>query len=606
MSAFGWFLRFGCLVAAGLVATHSTIAAQKEERWLRLSTPEFVVVTPLKEKEAVAWAGDFSQYVAALHSYFQRERRRLPHLQVVVFAREKDLDAYKPLDAAGRPQQMIAFFLQRGTWSVAGLSGATQPDEMRRTIFHEGLHWFLSGSEVPNPVWIEEGLAEVFSTFATNKGKAEWGKAIPEHVSLLRHQGLLPLERLLYTGRDELFGRDLTHTGIVYAQSWAVAHYLIFGQHTISRDALGRFAELTHAAISPDEAFRRAFGQTYQEMDRQLERYINAGAYFVSRRPLAEFVAPRVEVASPFEVENALGRLALAGRRWSRAIAHARAAIISGESDPRGHELLGMALSESGAHTEALVEFSRAVDLGSKDAQPYFELAMEEQRQAAGDSSDLSGLSPEAARRMANGYERAINLHPQFRVAYQNLAGIIGIAEPWSAQDRLFLEQGRKLWPRDEMIQVGLAILLRRGGDKAGARALLAAVLAGSTSDGREARAFGRRLDDGWEQQDVIEEINSLIEAQKFAEGVIAIEAHVARGVAAPLRTQLLRMLPSLQAGATAQKITLALREERWAEARRLLSAMISSDASVAEKEQAKRSLAELDRHKLGLEASAP
>jgi hypothetical protein len=113
-------------------------------------------------------------------------------------------------------------------------------------------------------------------------------------------------------------------------------------------------------------------------------------------------------------------------------------------------------------------------------------------------------------------------------------------------------------------------------------------------------------LDDGGEQQDVIEEINSLIEAQKFADGVIAIEAHVARGVAASLRTQLLRMLPSLQAGATAQKITLALREERWAEARRLLTAMISSDVSVTEKEQAKRSLAELDRHKLGLEASAP
>ena len=52
---------------------------------------------------------------------------------------------------------------------------------MRRTIFHEGVHWFLSGTKTRNPVWLDEGLAEVFSTFRAEKDRAAWGQAIPEH-----------------------------------------------------------------------------------------------------------------------------------------------------------------------------------------------------------------------------------------------------------------------------------------------------------------------------------------------------------------------------------------------------------------------------------------
>ncbi len=148
--------------------------------------------------------------------------------------------------------------MQYVSWAVADLAGASFPEEIRRTIFHEGVRWYLSGAESSNPVWIEEGLTEVFSTFEIAKRQAEWGQAIPEHVSLLRSQSLRPLARLVCSGREELFGKDLNHTEIVYAQTWAFLHFLVFGQHTIPPAALADDAALSGTRGNGDEAFHRA------------------------------------------------------------------------------------------------------------------------------------------------------------------------------------------------------------------------------------------------------------------------------------------------------------------------------------------------------------
>ncbi len=587
-----------------LVVGTAANAASKDERWLRLTTPEFVVVTPLKEKEATTWTAEFAQYIAALRSFFDNKGRRLSPLTIVVFSRDRDFERYRPLGDDGKPQKVAGFFLQHESWAVAGLAGASVPDEVRRTIFHEGVHWFLAGAERPNPVWIEEGLAEVFSTFEIAKRQAEWGKAIPEHVALLRYQGLLPLERLIFTGRDELFGKDMSHTGMVYAQSWAFAHFLIFGQHSIPRSALGDYADLSASPIGLDEAFQRAFGKTYTEMDAMLRLYIRNGSYYINRRPLAEFTAPTAATATRAEVEEALGRLALGGRRWETAAQHARAVIASAPADPRGHEVLALALKESGDLRGAIEEFTLAVEHGTTDAQAFFELAIDEQNTSAGVLGEIATMGPEVARRIANRYERAINLNPRMKAAYQNLAGVIGIVEPWSEEDRKFLELGARIWPRDDMIQVGLAIVTRRGGETAQARAQLERVLAAASGDGGAARAFARRLAESWEQQDIVEKVNALGEAKKFSEALALVREQLERGVSAATRVQLVAMQRPLETAATGQRIEAALQGQQWVEARRLLVEVVSSDAPIALKAQAKRSLAELDRHRLGLEAT--
>jgi hypothetical protein len=496
-------LRRGVSMAALFVqfATVQTALA-KDGTWLRVTTPEFTLFTDLKEKQAVAWAAEFTQYIAALRGYFLMQDRHLPPLTIVVFEWERDFLDYRPLDLHGKPQAMDGFFSRQESWAVAGLAGGQMSDEVRRKVFHEGTHWFMSVQNRPNPLWLEEGLAEVFSTFAVTNGHVEWGRMIKSHLAVLGPILPVPLEKLLVTGHTELFADESSRTGYFYAESWLFVHFLMFGHHDFPRSALADYKVFLSSGVAPNLAFQRAFGRTYAKMEDQLFDYLRSGEYSVQRQPLAVVGELRAEQATKRDTEEALGRLALVGRRWEIAEEHARAVTSLAPEDPRAFEILGLARLGRGDAVGSIDAFSRAAKLNSRDFFPYFELAHAEHAEGTTGPMGLSSITPEAARRMANLYEQAINLHARFLPSFRGLVGLVGIAEPWSVEDMRFLELGQKLFPQDEFISVGLAVLSWRAGEREKARSQLAAILATEQqAGGSDARNYARRLDMLWAQQ---------------------------------------------------------------------------------------------------------
>jgi tetratricopeptide (TPR) repeat protein len=437
-------LRRGFVVLSLVAWGASLPAAENNERWLKVTAPEFTVITPLKEKDAVAWAGQFSQFIAALKGFINVDPRRLPRLTMVVFAREKDFAAFRPLQENGTVIEVAGFFSRRESWAVAGLAGARMSEETRTTIFHEGTHWFLSGFELPNPVWLEEGLAEVFSTFVIDGKKASWGRPIQPHVDALQLLRPMPLQQLLFLAQDNLHGDSddaSLRTGLAYAQSWAFVHYLIFGQRKVPKGALIDYVKKLRT-IHPDEAFSQAFGGTYAEVDRQLNDYMRGGRYFVAHQPILELPAPKAEPASVAEVEDALARLRMAGRRHEEAKASVGRVLAAAPEDPRSYELQGELAGEMGDAEGARSAFRQAAEKGSQDFRTYYEIAYADHLAASGDEGARPDLPPEKARTIANNYKRAINLNLRHRASYQNLAGVIGLLPAGNAEDAKFLGLG--------------------------------------------------------------------------------------------------------------------------------------------------------------------
>ena len=70
-------------------------------------------------------------------------------------------------------------------------------DEMLRTIFHEYVHLVIDNVSDGLPLWLNEGLAEYYSTFLVDAAGtgALVGRAIPAHLELLTHRRHLSIPR---------------------------------------------------------------------------------------------------------------------------------------------------------------------------------------------------------------------------------------------------------------------------------------------------------------------------------------------------------------------------------------------------------------------------
>lgn len=578
-------------------------AAAEGERWLKVTAPEFTVVTSLREKEAVMWAGEFSQFIAALRGYINVDPKRLPRLTMVVFAREKDFAAFRPLREDGTPMQIAGYFSRRESWAVAGFAGTRMNQDTRSILFHEGTHWFLSGFELPNPVWLEEGLAEVFSTFAIEGKKASWGRAIDDHVQALQLLRPMPLEQLLFLAQENLHGSSddaSLRTGLAYAQSWAFVHYLTFGQRNVPKGSLIEYVKRLRTSVHPDEAFRQAFGGTYAEVDRKLTEYLQGGRYFVASQPIAELPAAKAEPASVAEVEDALARLRMAGRRHEEAKASVDRVVAAAPDDPRSYELQGELADEAGDSDGARAAFRKAVAKGSRDFRPYYEIARGDLLAAAGSDGALQNLTPETAREIANNYERAINLNPRHRATYQELAGLIGFLPAGNVEDAKFLGQGWKQFPDDGMIRLGIAIVAKREGSGEQARAMLNKVLEEGATHPAHVMACARRLETEWMQRDVFGQVDQLVKERKFEEAVAIVDAKIAEGVDFHTRQRLQQSRDSLYRSHLLEQANAAMSERRWDEAREKFNAVLESNASPILKSQVRRYLEQLEKRGMG------
>ena len=581
------------------------LPANGREKWQKIVAPRFTLYSPGRSADVLRVATEFQQFIGSLGDVIHVDPRTLPPLTIVIFDREKDFRPFRPLKPNGKPWDVAGFFSRQEGWSVFGLAGTDMDEDLRRTVFHEGVHWYLSGSDLPNPLWMEEGLAEVFSTFAVKKGRREWGQPIADHVVTLRSSSPLPLEKLLSVSRSSPLFNETQRTGLFYAESWAFVHYLLFGEHNQDRTLFNDYSKAFRTNALPEDAFKSVFKKDYAGMDHELYAYLNSGKYFVGSRPLSvDAAALTIEPATDLERELALARLALGSGRTEAVQEHIAAAQGFDKDSLATNEVAGYAAGARGDTAAMIDYFTVAAKNGSKDYRVYFELA-QRVHQSASDVGGLVGLSGEDARRVANNYEKTINLRPWFLPAYQGLGGVVEPLGQKNGEDLKFLRQGHHLFPGDGMITIGLAAAAHNSGATSEAHTLLATVISTPDQQTPAAATYARRLDEAWNFSEANEKIRTLVEARHFAEALSELDALLARGVPAPARPTLLINRANLHASLLLEQAHTAWDEHRWTDVRKLLGEVLDSPIHTGAKYEAQRKLAELDRRNLGRESKA-
>jgi len=106
------------------------------------------------------------------------------------------------------------------------------PDELLKTLRHEGLHQFLDALLGRLPTWLNEGLAEYFENTERIRGVATPGRADLHHLRTLTAEDYqwIPYSELFAMSAEEFYSDSSAN----YAQSWAAVHWL---QNTDSQKA---------------------------------------------------------------------------------------------------------------------------------------------------------------------------------------------------------------------------------------------------------------------------------------------------------------------------------------------------------------------------------
>lgn len=422
------------LTVLAVTALMLASAAGATDVWLELRSRHFVVVSS---------AGpDMVRQVAA---DLERGRRILRHaLGGAVVDPRRPVIVVAVEDEDGLRELLPQFWEKRGQRPIAAywpgphahhlvLRLDTSAELRRRHLVHEYVH-LLTRMSVPDvPAWLDEGIAELWSTLVVDGDVLEIGRPAAHQLEVLAtdKKAWTPLDQLLAMRRPPT--DDSRRLARFYAQSWALTHCLVLGPCleracAPERPPLappGYVAQLRTGA-DPVEAARRAFGEL-AALETVVKGVVRTGRFRIVRMEAPE--AP----ASPKEAD--ISRL----RRMSPADALAvRAeALLDGERPEAALPLLHEAQALEPDRRPVLEALGR---LHFQRNEPALAARWFDRAIATGTATHLAhyyrailvrALSGEVVGRdHAEGAEeyhlrRAILLDPTFAPAHARLAGVL-------------------------------------------------------------------------------------------------------------------------------------------------------------------------------------
>lgn len=245
-------------------------------KWMRLRSPHFTVVGDVGVRELTQVAREVEGFRSVFGAALPNATVATPvPTTIIVFGSDAAFTPFKPL-VNGKPMEFLGGYFQAGedaNYIAVKLAGGEGDYSL---IFHEYSHALISASVRDMPVWLNEGLSEVYSTFAERDGGRSALIGVPPEAHRLEIQrgGLLPLDRLMAVDHDSPIYNEGSRRGMFYAESWVLAHYLLFG-NPARHAQLPTYLGLVERGVAVGEAFRQAFECEPRVLEAELRAYVN-------------------------------------------------------------------------------------------------------------------------------------------------------------------------------------------------------------------------------------------------------------------------------------------------------------------------------------------
>ncbi len=444
--------------------------------WFEARTAYFQLYSCGSTKEVARLAFRLEQFREAYSLLAGAQAVASPPIIVVAFPDPDSMQPFLPL-YYGRPANLSAFFNRGSDENLIVLSLSKSDAASLRVIFHEYTHLLMRHNQPYWPLWLTEGMAEVYSTFQV-KGRdhARLGLPINRHLDLLSEVPLWPLPRLFSVTRASPDYNERRYNGIFYAESWLLTHYLMLGDNPAHKADFSRLTSLLRQGQSPEQAFTNAFHTTLPAMQAELGRYLARKKFtpleFTLSAALAQSRTFVTRSLTPMEVCYRLGDELLHIDRLDAAESYYRQAEKLAPDSPLPYEGLGLLAARRGQPDEAVRCFRQAMRLGPLSFLAHYSFAREQYLLTARDSR-LRRLEPETAAEIRAELQQSLALMPDFGPAH-HLLGVFELVQGDDlAEAERHIERAIELEPENQSYLLSLAQVQLARNDPAAARRTL-------------------------------------------------------------------------------------------------------------------------------------
>lgn len=538
-------LALALLLSLPALAARPLEPPRANEKWFTLRADEFHFVSNVSPAKTLDVARDFLRMRAALGQLTRLNVRSAQPTTVFIFPNERTFGGYRDAVLQRKSDSIVGVFAHAETGNFILLR--SDVEEIDRTVYHELTHNFVQNTSAGIPLWINEGIAEFYSTFRTSGSDVHIGRPVAEHVHWLRGEKLIPLPELFATTSESPIYNEGTRSGVFYAQSWALFHYLMADDDRRARFA--RFLQLLNEGRSADEAFPAAFAMKHAELEQELRHYVRRSTFTYTKYSLSDVTIaepPKPEPMTHADVLFELGHLLALTDRQNAQIAerYLEESLAANPDNAAAHADLGRLHDVAGRRTAADAAYQKAVQLGSNDAKVYLLAALSLFERFSGKSSTEI---PQAELRQARSlFQKSTELDPRSALAWAGL-GATYIADPDPSPGITALEKSLALAPGNEEAAFHLVQLYANAGRHDDATRVFDAVLAhgsdaGMMAHAREALLLGE-----------VRKLENLARERKVTEATALAKSILSRASNPSLEQYLEQLLQNLDRMAAAE-----------------------------------------------------
>jgi len=377
--------------------------------WTQLQSRNFLFIGDASERTIRATAQKLEQFREVMLRAIPGAPATAPVPTVVlVFRSDASFAPYKPR-FEGRPVEAAGLFLQHQDINYI-LVNADLFEQAFKIVFHEYSHFLQSNWSEGVPVWMAEGMAEVYSTFHERDGgkSAVLGSPDRAHLELLGVSQLIPLRQLIAIDHTSPTYNEGTRRGVLYAESWALMHYLMFGAEA-RRPQLTVYMRAIKSGTPPEQAFRDAFGDV-SVLDNELKNYIRQFLFPAIRANFGEKVdggtPARGEMISDGQAAAYLADVLARLGQPDAARAQLRPVVEKEANPARAACVLGLIELRDKHYDQALPLLERAATLAPDDAWIQTALGDALIRQSEDPDADADALLQRARAALARAADR--------------------------------------------------------------------------------------------------------------------------------------------------------------------------------------------------------